>query len=258
MKLHVLSDLHLSVHGLEPSATDADVVVLAGDIARPDAAVAWASQFAKPTLYVPGNHEFYGGNMASVRRALRESCAAAGIHLLDNAGVVIDGVRFLGSTLWSDFRIAGEGAIQAEAIAQSVVFNRDFSRIRIGPEDAERVFAPGDAMALFAENVAWLEQALGEPHTAGPTVVITHHAPTPKSIHPRFAGSLLNTNFVSDVQALIQARRPDLWIHGHTHDSFDYVVGATRVLCNARGYARDGVAENANFDPALTVAVPTF
>ena len=113
-------------------------------------------------------------------------------------------------------------------------------------------------MALFAENVAWLEQALGQPHTAGPTVVITHHAPTPKSIHPRFAGSLLNTNFVSDVQALIQARRPDLWIHGHTHDSFDYVVGATRVLCNARGYARDGVAENANFDPALTVAVPTF
>jgi len=74
-----------------------------------------------------------------------------------------------------------------------------------------------------------------------------------RSIHPRFAGSPVNLCFVSDAEHLLEGA--DLWVHGHTHDSFDYRVGATRVLCNPRGYARDGVPENRDFDPGLLVAV---
>jgi Icc-related predicted phosphoesterase len=85
--------------------------------------------------------------------------------------------------------------------------------------------------------------------------VITHHAPSPKSVHPRFAGSPLNACFVSDAERLIDGRRAQLWIHGHTHDSFDYTVNGARVLCNPRGYAKDGVNENAAFDARLTVEV---
>ena len=127
---------------------------------------------------------------------------------------------------------------------------RDFSVVRMG----EARFTPDASAALFAEHAAWLEARLAEPH-AGATVVITHHAPSPASIHPRFADSPLNACFVSNAGHLADGRRVRLWIHGHTHDSFDYEVNGTRVLCNPRGYAKDGVNENAAFDPQLVVEV---
>jgi hypothetical protein len=86
-------------------------------------------------------------------------------------------------------------------------------------------------------------------------VVITHHAPSPKSIHPRFAGSAINACFVSDVESLMGAQRAALWIHGHTHDSFDYTVSGTRVVCNPRGYSKNNVNENPLFDPNLVVTI---
>ena len=98
-------------------------------------------------------------------------------------------------------------------------------------------------MSLFRRHSAWLESRLADVH-AGPTVVITHHAPSRHSIHPRFADSLLNACFVSDAAHLLRADRVSLWIHGHTHDSFDHRVNGTRVVCNPRGYARAGVNEN--------------
>jgi Icc-related predicted phosphoesterase len=129
-------------------------------------------------------------------------------------------------------------------------FMRDFSVVRIGAAP----FTPQASAELFAQHAAWLEERLAAPH-AGPTVVITHHAPSPRSIHPRFAGSPLNACFVSDAERLIDARRVQLWIHGHTHDSFDYRVAGTRVVCNARGYAKDGVNENPSFDANLRVEI---
>ena len=92
------------------------------------------------------------------------------------------------------------------------------------------------------------------PH-AGPTVAITHHAPSRGSIHPRFADSLLNACFVSAAERLVDGRRASLWIHGHTHDSFDYRLNGARVLCNPRGYAKNGVNENPLFDANLVAVV---
>lgn len=253
MKLHILSDLHLGVGALEPPRTDADLVVLAGDIARPAAAVAWAQRFGKPVLYVLGNHEFYGGSLDGTVAEFRRLCAGTAVRLLDDEAVVIDGVRFLGSTLWSDFRLFATEQERQQAIEMAQQLVRDFSRIR-RREDGEALFTPDDAAARFARHAAWLDRQLDAPH-AGPTVVITHHAPSCQSIHPRFTGSPLNACFVSDADHLLRDRRAALWIHGHTHDSFDYRVHGTRVLCNSRGYAKDGVNENARFDPLLTVEV---
>ena len=118
----------------------------------------------------------------------------------------------------------------------------------------EAPFTPESSAALFARHAAWLERALDEPH-AGPTVVITHHAPSRGSIHPRFADSLLNACFVSAAERLVDGRRASLWIHGHTHDSFDYRLNGTRVLCNPRGYAKNGVNENPLFDANLVAVV---
>ena len=253
MKLHILSDLHLGVGALEPPRTDADLVVLAGDIARPAAAVAWAQRFGKPVLYVLGNHEFYGGSLDGTVAEFRRLCAGTAVRLLDDEAIVIDGVRFLGSTLWSDFGLFATEQERQQAIEMAQQLVRDFSRIR-RRADGDALFTPHDAAARFARHAAWLDRQLDAPH-AGPTVVITHHAPSCQSIHPRFAGSPLNACFVSDADHLLRDRRAALWIHGHTHDSFDYRVHGTRVLCNSRGYAKDGVNENARFDPLLTVEV---
>jgi predicted phosphodiesterase len=218
--------------------------VLAGDVARPKAAIAWAASAGKPVVYVAGNHEFYGGSLEATVAELRRLAASTPVRILDNEALVIDGVRFLGSTLWTDFMLRGPGAPKAAAMREAERLIRDFQRIE--------AFTPEHSARLFQRNAAWLERMLREPHE-GPTVVVTHHAPSPMSIHPRFAGSLLNNCFVSDAERLVDGRRCALWIHGHTHDSFDYRLNGARVLCNPRGYAKNGVNENRVFDPALVV-----
>ena len=252
MKLHILSDLHLSVCAWEPPAGDADAVVLAGDIARPAEAVAWARRFGKTVFYVAGNHEFYGGSIPGTIAELRACSAGSDVRVLDSEEALFQGVRFLGATLWTDFRLFGAGERCAAAIDEAQRLIRDFSRIRV--DDGGRLFTPADSQALFDSQLGWLERKLAETYV-GPTVVITHHAPSPRSIHPRFAESLLNACFVSDAERLLDGRRARLWIHGHTHDSFDYRINGIRVVCNPRGYARDGVNENARFDPDLTIEI---
>ncbi|MDQ2927488.1 MAG: metallophosphoesterase [Pseudomonadota bacterium] len=253
MKINILSDLHLSSGGLDRPENDADVVVLAGDIARPREAVAWARHFGKPVLYVLGNHEFYGGSLDGAATELERRCAGTCIRVLDNSQIVIGRVRFLGSTLWTDFELFGDGETKAAAMAEGRHLMRDFTRIRLA-EAADAIFSPDDSAALFERGARWLDTRLDTPHD-GPTVVITHHAPSRKSIHPRFARSLLSACFVSDAERLLGDARVQLWIHGHTHDTFDYRVNGTRVVCNPRGYAKDGINENSRFDPDLTIEV---
>ena len=253
MKLNILSDLHLSQAGLPLPQTGADAVILAGDIARPEQALEWASRLAKPVLYVPGNHEFYGGSLPGTLQRLRQLCAGTHVQVLDRDEVHMGRVRFLGVTLWTDFLLEGEGEGRAAAVDIALRLMRDFQRIHVDQDHTE-LFTPSHCAASFARDAAWLAGKLAQSHD-GPTVVITHHAPSPRSIHPRFAGSPLNACFVSDAQYLLDGGRAQLWVHGHTHDTFDYLVNGTRVVCNPRGYARDGVNENASFDANFTVDV---
>ncbi len=253
MKLNILSDLHLSCGVLAIPQNDADVVILAGDIAHPLDAVSWAFGFDKPVLYVPGNHEFYGSSMADTVEELRQLCAGTRIHVLDRDEIIIGGVRFLGATLWTDFMLLGEGEPRRLAMQAAQDFMRDFKKIHTD-DVPDRLFTPDDAAVLCHVHAGWLESRLAEPH-AGPTVVITHHAPSRQSIHPRFAGSPLNACFVSDQEHLADGRRAQLWVHGHTHDSFDYVLNGTRVVCNPRGYAQEGVNENPLFDSNFLVEI---
>jgi predicted phosphodiesterase len=253
MRLNILSDLHVGFSAFETPLNDADLVVLAGDIAPPRHAALWALRLEKPVVYVLGNHEFYGSSIEAAGAELKRLCAGTQVRVLDNDEVIIDGVRFLGSTLWTDFMLFGDGTERASAIVEAQRLMRDFSRIRID-ESSGVLFTPADAAKLFERNAAWLDRKLDVPHR-GPTMVITHHAPARQSIHPRFAGSLLNACFVADVEHLVSANRVQWWIHGHTHDSFDYVLNGTRVICNPRGYAKAGVNENARFDPHFTIEV---
>ncbi|HEU0230235.1 MAG TPA: metallophosphoesterase [Burkholderiaceae bacterium] len=253
MRLHILSDLHLSQQGLPLPRARADIVILAGDIARPAQAIAWARGFTQPVLYVAGNHEFYGGNLSATVQSLKTLASGSSIHVLDREALILAGIRFLGATLWTDFMLDGDGAPRTLAMAQASEFMRDFSRIE-SEERQGTPLSPDESTRVFARHRDWLVRKLAEPFE-GPTVVITHHAPSPRSIHPRFANSPLNNCFVSDMEWLMGADRAVLWVHGHTHDSFDYVVRGTRVVCNPRGYAKNGVNENPAFDPEFVVEI---
>ena len=253
MKIQILSDLHLNVADLPPPLTDADLVILAGDIARPERAVPWARQFPQPVVYVPGNHEYYGGSLSGVPRALRAAAADSNVHVLDCGVAEFGGVRILGCTLWSDFRLFAEPERQQQSRDEATRLMYDFSRVR-ADDGAPDLFTPALSTDLFDRAVAWLRTALQAPYD-GPTIVVTHHAPSTGSIHPKYADSPITPAFVSNLDELVEASGAVLWIHGHVHDSYDYRVGNTRVLCNPRGYGKDGVNENRRFDPALTVTV---
>jgi len=253
MKLALLSDLHLSVHPMSMPDTDADVLVLAGDIWRPADAIAWAKQSAIPSIYVAGNHEFYGSDLVSTMKDLRYLSQESRIRVLEQDEWHYKGVRFLGCTLWSDYRLFDSAEQRTAGLAEAQEMMRDFSRIRISPEFSDK-FTPAVSQMLFDSSVAWLDQRFREPHE-GPTVVVTHFAPSRNSISHKFEGSPLNACFISALEERIQHWQPELWLHGHTHDSFDYVIGQTRIVCNPRGYARNGVVENPSFNPQLVISL---
>ena len=254
MKIALLSDLHLSVLPMRPPIVTADVLVLAGDLHRPAGAIEWARQFGDtPTLFVAGNHEFYGGDLAGTLRDLRQHAAGSRVRMLEKDVWHHAGVRFLGCTLWSDYRLFDSPQQREQGLLQAATMVRDFSRIRVAPDFGD-MFTPAVAQMLFDDSVAWLEQQFAIAHN-GPTVVITHFAPARGSIAARFAGSPLNACFVSDLEPQIRRWQPALWLHGHVHDSVDYRIGNSRVVANPRGYAPKGVVENQSFDPTLTIDV---
>jgi predicted phosphodiesterase len=248
MKIRVLSDLHLEFAAWTPPAADADVVVLAGDIHIGARGLEWArEQFPSlPVIYVSGNHEFYGGQMQQVSAALRAAAQSLDINVLDTGELVLDGTRFLGATLWTDFALYGTGPRLLSSMNDARRAISDFRMIRHGPTG---ILRPEDAREMHLVQAKWLEGKLAEKFD-GPTVVVTHFLPHRRSIHPKYEGDEFNPAFASDLAHLV-APPVTLWIHGHTHESFDYVVKGTRVVCNPRGYLP--MEPNPAFDPLFVV-----
>ena len=244
MKLHIVSDLHLEFDpGWTLPETDSDVLILAGDIHPGLKGMSAFSKVGKPVLFVPGNHEFYGEQMKGLSAAMRLYAGACHVTLLDCDQAVIQGVRFLGATLWTDFALNGT-CEQEAALAEADRHMNDYVSIRYG----EGWLRPEETLDAHRLARAWLAARLAEAHD-GPTVVITHHAPHPGSIHARYQGNALNPSFASDLTPLMG--RAGLWIHGHTHGSADYRVNGTRVICNPKGYRN----ENQDFQPGLVVEI---
>lgn len=251
MKLHILNDLHKEFSQFDPLATDADVVVLAGDIDKGDKGVFWARQAFpdKEIIFVPGNHEFYGTRRTETLRLLRAAGQQTGVQILDEDEIVLDAVRFLGSTLWTDFLLFGE-AKKSTAMSDGQICLNDFRAIR--EDDFAVPFSPARSIELHEHSLAWLKAKLDEPFD-GKTVVVTHHLPSRHSVVERFKNSLLSACFASELDYLFG--KMDLWIHGHTHDNLDYTENGTRVICNPRGYVTFSGAENFNFNPGLVIEI---
>ena len=239
MRLLIYSDLHLEIRPFDPPPVEADLVVLAGDIDNGSRGMEWArANFRGRVMYVPGNHEYYQGDIETTSRELR-SAAGGNVELLDCDTRVIDGVRFLACTLWTDYSLAAPES-RAEVIERSRRHNPDHTMIRD--------FAPETAIALCTRHKAWLERSLAAPFE-GPTIVITHFAPHVGSIAPAFTSHPANPGFIVPLPGLMGG--PLLWIHGHTHTAFDYEVSGTRVFCNPRGYPD----ESSGFRPGCVIDV---
>lgn len=279
MKLLVLSDLHLEFGQFRVPDVDFDAVILAGDIAVPASKVPfWACRAtnfgeATPIVFVPGNHEFYGAVMSNTLMDLRRASAGTNFHTLDCSELVVGGVRFLGCTLWTDFALridtaAGPRSDAARSAREARRVLADFRAIRVLEDDeagssngrrrsTQRPFTPQDSVDLHRAHRAWLWEKLQEP-VAVPTVVATHHAPHRGSLAPQYAADWVSGAFVNELP-LDFFEVPSLWVHGHTHTSFDYRVGRCRVISNPRGYmlgSHPQTPENEHFDPTLVIEVP--
>lgn len=198
MRLFVLSDIHLEFGPFElPSNLPPfDVAVLAGDIAVPlTASIEWIElqrQGAlkdRPAVVVAGNHEFYHGELGAVRTAGQARAdQSTGIHLLDPGCVVIDGVRFIGATLWSDYNLWGNTAAARLAARHGM---NDHRLIKVREHNRNnRTFTPEHAMWRHRSELAFITETLAEPF-AGATVVVSHHAPHPGSVQPQYQGDPL-------------------------------------------------------------------
>lgn len=270
MRIWPVSDLHEEFAKWAPPdvVPDHDVVVVAGDLItrmrRGPARLHDMGLDERPVVYVGGNHEFYGETRDRELEKAREAARAyPNIHILQDEEVVIHGTRFLGATLWSDYRLFGDDR-QKESMAlagNKIGGMNDFQRIRMASKDYGR-FRPEDAVVEHARTVAWLRARL-EVAFDGPTVVVTHHAPSARSLPDDFAEDPLSTAYASNLDDLVEASGASLWLHGHIHEARDYSIGDTRVVSNPRGYVesvRHGRrvevrAQDTGFDPGLVVEV---
>ncbi|RRD57172.1 metallophosphoesterase [Comamonadaceae bacterium OH2545_COT-014] len=268
MKIQLLSDLHLETNiDFQPQpAPDADVLVLAGDIGSYQRGSALAAlgdadfglgRFAGwpvPVLFVPGNHEYDSQDWDEAHTRLRASCERLGLIWLERQTVILHGVRFIGTTLWSDFDALAPA--QADAAAQTMAREKAFRAANhyLRFAAATRAGQPFLAPQMRAQALAcqqWLHDALHQPFD-GCTVVVTHFAPSLRSHDPRYGLTPGTAGFCNALDHLLPLA--DLWLHGHLHCPLDWRDDhprATRVVANPLGYAQKG--EQAGFVPQCTI-----
>lgn len=256
MKIYLASDLHVELYDDFPLPNrTVDVVVLAGDIHKGSKVFQVAGEFQRhcdaPVIVIAGNHEYYGKEyLAQLVEFRREAADLRNIHFLENDSVIIDNVRFLGCTFWSNFALFGEDTI-SKSQREALCHIADFSVIRYG----KHRFIPDNAKLLHHESYAWLESQLAQPF-AGKTVVVTHFLPHRAGIHPihaRPGNDELTPYFTTDCSSLMQRYRIDAWLCGHTHNSVDVVVeNGTRLVSNQRGYEHERHTYT-RFDPEKVI-----
>lgn len=258
MRIQVLSDLHLEAgwspadaareRALHIDDVGADVIVLAGDTAEGAEGVAWAARQwpHTPVVYVLGNHDPALSSIDETLADCRMAAAGTTVHVLERESITIGGVRILGATLWTDFLLHGD-TWATEARATAARSAPEYRSAR-GPGGGR--LTPSDTVRLHEETVRWLETELATEDPAR-TVVVSHHAPSPRSLHPGWQADLMSAEFASDLTPLIERYAPAAWIHGHVHAALDYRIRATRVLCNAAG----SPGQATGWDPACCIEI---
>lgn len=244
MKLQIASDLHTEFEGPVPlDDVGADVLILAGDIGYADSeTVLWLNsmrkRYSSRILYVPGNHEYYGQDFDAANRYMDRISVFGGFIWMNNFVWEYEGQRFVGTPLWTNFRndpVARYGAGR---------MINDFRRILYG----DGVMTPEAMHSLYDEAMAFLKDEVQEGD-----VVITHFPPSNECRHKGFPeGNDVAKYFTNEISEFILEREPCIWVSGHVHYNFDFMIGNTRVVSNQAGYPNEHVR---GWDPAFTVEI---
>ena len=280
MKVQLLSDLHLEAHPhwTPRPAPGADVLVLAGDIGSYQSGSQLSDTdfglgrfsplqgWPTPVLFVPGNHEYDAQDFDQAHARLRATCDRLGLTWLERETVVLQGVRFVGTTLWTDFdalatstpRPGKPSPGQANVNALTQQLKAREKAFRAANYYLKKTQTTRGAVPMLAEQVRelglecqqWLRAAIAQPY-AGATVVITHFAPSLQSADPRYGHVPGTAGFCNALDDLLPWAQ--LWLHGHLHAPSDYVHQGCRVVANPLGYARKN--EQAAFKGQLILEV---
>ncbi|UVC06793.1 metallophosphoesterase [Rhizobium sp. TH2] len=256
MRLWIFSDLHLEFGwlGLEFEVPEADVCIVAGDIdvggsTRSIEFLVEQIPPEMPVVFVAGNHEVYRSFLTDgLEAGMLKAAHHPNIHFLENGTVELGDLVIAGATLWTDFELMGSRDL---AMRQCGELMNDYHAINWSKKPFSAL-RPMHAVRKHVESRRFLAGFLDE-NRDRKTVVVTHHAPSVKSIAPRFSESIYSAAFASDLEGMIADRGPDLWVHGHVHHKLDYRIGSTRVICNPRGYYGD--ANFADFDIGMVVEI---
>jgi predicted phosphodiesterase len=250
MKIHVLSDLHLDVGPVELPETDADVVVIAGDVHPKLGGLKWIKEtFPKqPVIYVAGNHEYYGKSIPYLTEKFRAEATGTNVHFLENQSAVINGVCFLGCTLWTDFDLFGSSGLSRVLAREQM---NDYRRVRLSTHQFRKL-RPADTAGFHYKSRNWLRREFSDDASCNKPVIVSHHAPSIVSLPLDRRVDELCPAYASHLDNLVGESGAALWAHGHIHSSSDYTIGTTRVVCNPRGYPD---CPNEQFDPGLIVEI---
>lgn len=248
MNIRLYSDLHIEFEDFSVLTEGADVVVLAGDIDIGVKGVDWIERqnFTCPVIYVLGNHEYYKHRYPSLIRKVKERAAGNNIHVLENESIEIDGVRFHGATLWTDFEIFGNPKVAGYECQQVM---RDFKKIRKEPSYSK--LRSIDVAIIHNQSLRWLSDSLSRSESPL-NIVVTHHAPNIRSVPEHYRSDIVTAAYASDLSKFISEHNPNYWLHGHLHNSSNYHLGACNVLSNPKGYPGE---VNDNFDPSFIFSV---
>lgn len=232
MKIQIISDLHQEFGYTDLNFDRSDVVVLAGDVNLGTKGVEWIKSKIpdKPVLYVLGNHEYYKGSYPKTLNKIKEAAIGSNVIVLEDNFVDLDGIRFHGTTLWTDFSIFGD-PMQYGMICQSAM--NDYKKIKRDPSYSK--MRTIDIFKIHQLSRIWLKESLTHSKDLK-NIVITHHAPSIQSVPEHFKNDPVTSAYASNLEDFIVEHQPLYWIHGHIHTPCRYKIGKTEIICNPLGY----------------------
>lgn len=239
MRIQILSDIHIEFGNYNLSKSDADVICIAGDLGTGSRGLDWIkNQTTKPVIYVFGNHEFYNHDISLIKQLSINK--PANVFILENKSIEINNVVFYGATLWTDFLLYGSE--NEKLCKQNALRMNDYHCIK----NRKSLLTADIVQKINLESVNWLVKESRKKDKNKKSVIVTHHAPSTKSIHEKYKSDILNSSFSSNLDDLVIMMDADVWIHGHTHTSFNYNIGKTNIICNPRGYPHEITGFNDN------------
>ena len=237
MKIQYCSDLHLEFPENQkflrrnPLTVVGDILVLAGDVVtfrdleKGHEFIDFACDHYSTVYWVPGNHEYYGMDIACKPNPLYEKIRD-NFFLVNNCSIAVGGIKLVLTTLWSRIDPRHEWDIQRSVADFSAVVYRG------------RKYTSQDFTFLHEESLMFLKEAFRGPGDV-PTVVATHHVPSLMNYPPIYKNSPLTEAFAVELFDLIEDSGAACWIYGHHHvNTPEFNIGRTKMLTNQLGYVR--------------------